>query len=64
MTPKEEADRLYWLYYDQIEQHLLTGIDHQISILCAVIAVQEIINTIPYQLNHWQEVLTILKAMK
>lgn len=44
MTAKEKSDELYWKFYNQIEHHLLPGISHKMSVLCAITAVNEIIN--------------------
>lgn len=76
MDAKEKATELYWLYYNQIEHHLNAGIDHNLSVVCASLAVKEIIhfcNSCPLLNNgketheiwgFWNEVLSELKIMR
>jgi len=73
---KEKAIEFYWLYYNQIEHHLDAGVDHDLSIVCASLAVKEIIkfcNSCSLLNNgkesdkiwgFWNEVLSELKIMR
>ena len=60
MTPKEKADELCSKYYNRIEHTLsieYVGFDRDIAKQCALIAVDEILETNPYKArNYWHVV--------
>jgi hypothetical protein len=71
MTPKEKANELFDKYNELLSFHILNG-NFDVSQQCALIAVDEIINSNPHSnpfnttiystMDYWQEVKTeILK---
>lgn len=66
MTPKEKAKELIELYYNLFSVELENTIDHREAQQCALIAVEEILNAITFNMydedaynkedKYWQEV--------
>ena len=75
MTPKEKAQELMLKYYNRIEHKLsidYVGHDWDISKQCALIAVDEIIESNPYEwdgedlnstIDYWEKVKKDIEAL-
>jgi hypothetical protein len=61
MTPEEKAEEIFNKYANAIYQRALTVMQYEVCKECALIAVDEILDTIKWcigdsQVEYWQEV--------